>query len=186
MLTKAHLLFYLALVCLLDLDLGKQRVPFQFCNSTYHTTQGDTCPTKWYISLYPTVIPRIYLCVLTSSNWLKADFWIHGLVAADTSHSERLLFVGLPMCIFLLSTNQNLFKACTSSWNDCWTCIPSLDKAISIALHSVHIPSDHTQCKIITFQHQFSISHFRLFRTLLEVLEIPLFQRVLNSQKKLT
>ena len=71
MLTKAHLLFYLALVCLLELDLGKQTVPFQFCNSTYLTTQGDTCPTKWYISLYPTVIPRICLCVLTSSNWLN-------------------------------------------------------------------------------------------------------------------
>ena len=30
-------------------------------------------------------------------NLLKVDFWIHGPVAADTSDSERLLFVGLPL-----------------------------------------------------------------------------------------
>ena len=35
---------------------------------------------------------------LTSSDWLKVDFWIHGLVTADTSHSERMLFVGLSLC----------------------------------------------------------------------------------------
>ena len=35
---------------------------------------------------------------LTSSDWLKADFWIPGPVAADILYNERLLFVGLPLC----------------------------------------------------------------------------------------
>ena len=35
---------------------------------------------------------------LTNSDWLKVDFWIHGPVTADTSYSERLLFVCLPLC----------------------------------------------------------------------------------------
>ena len=35
---------------------------------------------------------------LASSGWLNVDFWMHGPVAADTSYSERLLFVGLPLC----------------------------------------------------------------------------------------
>ena len=55
--------------------------------------QGDTCPTEWYVSNSHSVNLRVRL---TSSDWLKVGFWIHGPVAADTSYSERLLFVGLP------------------------------------------------------------------------------------------
>ena len=54
-----------------------------------HTMQGDTCPMEWYISNGHSANQRKSL---TSSDWLKADFWIHGPVAADTSYSERLLF----------------------------------------------------------------------------------------------
>ena len=87
--------------------------------------QGDTCPTECYISNSHSVNLRMRL---TSSDWLKVDFWIHGPVAVDTSHSERLLFIGhlLPMDHVSknqLSTNQNLFNACANSRNDCWTCI---------------------------------------------------------------
>ena len=57
--------------------------------------QGGTCPTERYISNGHSA----NLCVrLTSSDWLKVDFWIHGPVAAVTSYSERLLFVGISLC----------------------------------------------------------------------------------------
>ena len=55
---------------------------------------------------------------LTSSDWLKVDFWTHGPVKADTSYSERLLFVGFPLrdlsaatgpCIQKSTFNQSEF-----------------------------------------------------------------------------
>ena len=91
----------------------------------YYGQRKDTCPT---------LIPRICAYV---SHLLKVDFWIHGPVVTDTSYSDRLLFVGLPIAfrcaMYLLpldhvsknqlSINQNLFNACANSRNDRWTCI---------------------------------------------------------------
>ena len=47
---------------------------------------------------------------LTSFDWLKVDFWIHGPVAVDTSYSERLLFVGLPLCDVSAATGPCIQK----------------------------------------------------------------------------
>ena len=47
----------------------------------------------------------------TSSDWLKVDLWIHGPVAAGTSHSERLLFVGLPLCDVSAATGSCIQKS---------------------------------------------------------------------------
>ena len=49
-----------------------------------HTMQGDPS----YISNGHSANLRVHL---TSSDWLKVDFLIHGPVAADTSCSEKLL-----------------------------------------------------------------------------------------------
>ena len=57
---------------------------------------------------------------LTSKlSWSCWKFFGYMVQWQQIHHTARgLLFVGLPMCICLLSNNQNLFKACTSSWND--------------------------------------------------------------------
>ena len=69
--------------------------------------QGDTCPTEWYISIGHSVNLRMRL---TSSDWLKVDFWILGPVAADTSYSEKLLFVGLRLCDVSAATGPCIQK----------------------------------------------------------------------------
>ena len=52
------------------------------------------------------------LCVrLTNSDWFKVDFWIHGPVAANTLYSERLLFVGLPLCDVSAATGTCIQKS---------------------------------------------------------------------------
>ena len=53
----------------------------------------NTCDGKFYNGRSANLLVR-----LTSSDWLKVDFWIHGPVAAGTSYSESLLFIGLPLC----------------------------------------------------------------------------------------
>ena len=57
--------------------------------------QSDTYPTERYISNGHSANLRVRL---TSSDWLKVDFRIYSPVAADTSYSKRMLFVGLPLC----------------------------------------------------------------------------------------
>ena len=58
---------------------------------------------------------------LTSSDWSKVDFWIHGPVAAVTSYSERLLFVGLPMREVSVATGSCIQKS-TSNQSKCVNC----------------------------------------------------------------
>ena len=48
---------------------------------------------------------------LTCSDWLKVNFWIHGPVAADTSYSERLLFIGLLLCNVSAATGPYIQKS---------------------------------------------------------------------------
>ena len=55
---------------------------------------------------YPTVIPRI--CAF---DWLKLDFWINDPVAADTSYSDRLLVVDLPLCDVSAATGPCVQKS---------------------------------------------------------------------------
>ena len=85
---------------------------------------------EWYISNGHSANLHVRL---TSSDGLKVDFWIHGPVAADTSYSETLLFIGPPLCDVSAATgpciqkstfNQSEFVKCR---NDCWTCILPLD-----------------------------------------------------------
>ena len=88
----------------------------------HHTMQGDTCPTEWYMSNGHSANWRVRL---TSADWLKVDFWIHGPVAADTSYSERLLFVGLPLCDVCFCCHGNQF------W---WNLLQNLKAALMIQI----------------------------------------------------
>ena len=114
-----------------------------------HTMQGNTYPTDWYN--YPRVIPPICVCV-TSSDWLKVDFWIQGPVAADTSHSGTIFdqsesrkqdvsqrLIGqktVPLCDVsaartLYQTNFQPIRTCLTHAQihgmTVWTCIIPLD-----------------------------------------------------------
>ena len=110
---------------------------------------------------------RELLPAFSSSDWLKVDFWIHGPVAADTSYSERLLFIGLPLCnVFAatgpciknqLLTNQNLLNARADSWNDYWTCI-TLHSVLPLNNKSYQKHQIHA-CANFTYVHVFRSTH---------------------------
>ena len=92
------------------------------------------CPAKGYMSNGHST----NMCMHSiNSDWLKIDFWIHGPVTANTSHSGRPVNNSLSLYDVSaatdhvsknqLSNNQNLLNACANSWNDCWICIIPLD-----------------------------------------------------------
>ena len=113
------------------------------CYGNICTMQGDTCPTERCISKGRSANLRLRL---TSSDWLKVDFWIHSPVTADISYSERLLFVGLPLCDVSAATGPCIKK---STFNQNQNVITARDKFAewplvmypsaghNIALHSV-------------------------------------------------
>ena len=103
----AHL-FYLGKLSFQFQTIHGEECKCVFKSYCHHTMQGDTCPTEWYISNSHSAISRV---CLTSSDWLTVDFWIHGSVAADTSYSERLLFLGLPLCNVSAATGQCIQKS---------------------------------------------------------------------------